>query len=102
MDPIRLEIYLDDNQKASGLLYLDDGKSFNYQTSNEKILIKYWYENATLSYDLVFPPENFFEAASLIKITEIVIYGLKAQPKSAFDLYHSLFQPEPTPTNIPF
>ena len=37
--PIRLDVYLDQHLKASGLLYLDDGESFRYKTHKEKTLI---------------------------------------------------------------
>lgn len=42
--PLRLDVYLSgDGAYAEGLLYLDDGESFRYQTKNEKALIKYQY-----------------------------------------------------------
>ncbi len=42
--PIRIDIYLNgDGAYAEGILYLDDGESFRYNTKNEKALIKYQY-----------------------------------------------------------
>ena len=44
--PIRLDVYLDSFGRAEGLLYFDDGSSFNYQAPvNQRLLIKYTYEN---------------------------------------------------------
>eukprot|EP00347_Sterkiella_histriomuscorum_P017483 403349187 len=73
---IRLDIYLDQNQQAKGLLYLDDGESFQYQTHNEKILIEYTFEFQTLSYQIL-NPEAFYHKTLKIKIQQIHIYGLK-------------------------
>ena len=48
--PIRLDIYLSgDGEQAEGLLYLDDGESFRYQTNKEKALIKYTYQSGKLT-----------------------------------------------------
>ena len=49
---IRLEIYLDEKDYAEGLLYLDDGISFDYQKKNENILIKYKFENKVLTQEI--------------------------------------------------
>ena len=44
--PIRLDVYLDSFGRAEGLLYFDDGSSFNYLAPvNQRLLIKYTYEN---------------------------------------------------------
>ena len=40
-DPITLIVALDKNQKAKGHLYIDDGKSFNYKTKEEFVLIEF-------------------------------------------------------------
>ena len=48
--PIRLDIYLSgDGDHAEGLLYLDDGESFRYQTNKEKALITYTYQSGKLT-----------------------------------------------------
>ncbi len=45
--PIRLEVYLDpESQSASGILYLDDGDTFDY-LQGERALIHFWYEPTT-------------------------------------------------------
>lgn len=42
---INLEIYLDDSQKASGFIYLDDGKSYGYQDSQDgSAIIQFNYD----------------------------------------------------------
>lgn len=43
LHPIKLDIYLDQNQRAEGIFYFDDGTSFRYKTHNEKVLIKFAY-----------------------------------------------------------
>ena len=41
--PIRLEVFLNSfEQNATGVLYLDDGETFEYE-KGEKILINYYY-----------------------------------------------------------
>lgn len=49
---IKLEIYLDHLNKANGLLYLDDGDTFKYDSDNEYSLIEYTFEDDTLSYTI--------------------------------------------------
>lgn len=42
--PIRLDVFLNvDRSYAEGLLYLDDGETFRYQTHGERALIRYTY-----------------------------------------------------------
>ena len=48
--PVRLDVFLSlDQQFAEGLLYLDDGESFKYQTKLENTLIKYSYKGGKLT-----------------------------------------------------
>ena len=50
LNPIRLDVYLNaDRSYAEGLLYMDDGESYRYQTDQERVLIKYTYHNGKLS-----------------------------------------------------
>ena len=45
--PIRLDVYLDpETQSASGILYLDDGDTFDY-LGGENSLIRFWYDPST-------------------------------------------------------
>lgn len=48
MMPLSLEIYLDQNGYAEGLLYFDDGTSFRYQFEEEYVLMKYTYQHNKL------------------------------------------------------
>ena len=45
--PIKLEIYLDNKNEGKGLLYLDDGESFDYK-SEERTLIEFSYSKDVL------------------------------------------------------
>lgn len=75
--PIRLEIYLSANRTtAQGELYLDDGESFNYKYKKEKALIKYVYNNNTLSCESLYDASYVYEPSYSLKITEVNIYGL--------------------------
>ena len=71
--PVKLEIFLDYQQQAEGILYLDDGVSFLYQTQSQYQLIKYRYEDSSLSLTWV---SNYPMAASSLFITDIDIYGV--------------------------
>jgi mannosyl-oligosaccharide alpha-1,3-glucosidase len=45
--PIRLDVYLDpETQSASGILYLDDGETFDY-LRGESSLIRFWFDPST-------------------------------------------------------
>ncbi|CDW88484.1 neutral alpha-glucosidase ab [Stylonychia lemnae] len=79
--PIKLEIYLDRNQQAEGLLYLDDGDSFRYQTHNESSYIKYAYQNKTLTYEII-QTDSYYPQAIELKIAQISVFGLKFKPSS--------------------
>ncbi len=42
--PIKLEIYLKDNEtEATGLLYVDDGLTFKYREIREKLYVKFGF-----------------------------------------------------------
>jgi len=42
--PIKLEIYLKDNEtEAIGLLYIDDGLTFKYREIREKLYVKFGF-----------------------------------------------------------
>lgn len=49
-DPISLQIFLDSNGTANGVLYLDDGESFKYRTNNAFIYGRFSYGKRMLSY----------------------------------------------------
>jgi len=48
-NPISLEIYLDENKKATGHLYIDDGETFEYLSKDDAcVLLQFSFENGTL------------------------------------------------------
>lgn len=88
-NPLRLEIFLDpEDESASGLLYMDDGKSFEYEDKadqeGEKVLLVYTYKNNTLSTMKLI--DNSFDQAAMVYIHEVVIYGVSQQPTSVTNL----------------
>ena len=54
-DPITLIVAPDKEGKASGTLYLDDGKSFEYQ-SGAKLYMQFTYDNGKLESKMLTPP----------------------------------------------
>lgn len=48
-NPIRLEVYLDEFGKAEGVLYTDDGETFEYQKHDQYALVKFEYTDGKLS-----------------------------------------------------
>lgn len=81
--PIRLDIYLDvDRVYAEGLLYLDDGESFRYQTHYEKSLLKYTYDSGLITCESQLAKEYVYPGAYSLKIVEVNIYGLDRSPSN--------------------
>ena len=98
--PIRLEIYLETIQEeiqqglqyAKGLLYLDDGETFNYQ-KDEKTLIEYSFKEqpdgqSSILSSRALLRDCFYGLASsdILFIKEISIYGLKKTPKHVYNM----------------
>ena len=53
-NPIKLEIYQNENGYAEGTLYLDDGFSLNYlRDENSSTIIKFVYEDNILTSDFL-------------------------------------------------
>ncbi|CDW86977.1 neutral alpha-glucosidase ab [Stylonychia lemnae] len=71
---INLEIYLDEDDYAEGQLYLDDGISFDYQKSNEKVIIQYKFENNILTSE-VLNNEGFYLNATTKKIFSVTLFS---------------------------
>jgi len=72
---IKLEVYLDRDGKASGDLYVDDGRSFAYQSDpNASAFIKFTFDGkylkATVSSKYVFGEKQ--------KISSVSFYGVNA------------------------
>ena len=79
-DPITLIIALDKNHQAKGSLYIDDGKSFNYKTKNEFVLIEFDFANDKLTGLLKSKPG--YECKSWLE--KVVIMGYdQGYPKNA-------------------
>lgn len=54
-DPVTLHIAVDRNGRASGNLYIDDGKSFDYK-EGKFIYVNFKYENGLLQAKMISPP----------------------------------------------
>ena len=78
-DPITLIVALDKSNKAKGSLYIDDGKSYNYRTKEEFVLIEFTFENDKLTGHLVSKPG--FECKSWLE--RVVIMGYDKPAKQA-------------------
>ena len=79
-DPITLIIALDKNHQAKGSLYIDDGKSFNYKTKNEFVLIEFDFSNNKLTGHLKSKPG--YECKSWLEKVVIMGYDKGTAPKS--------------------
>ena len=75
---LTLKVYLDGDQNASGLLYVDDGETFNYQLPDQSALLNFNFNIDHLSASFqsgagyVFPETQVIEA--------LIVYGLEAAP----------------------
>ena len=78
-DPITLIVALDKSNKAKGSLYIDDGKSYNYRTKEEFVLIEFTFENDKLTGHLVSKPG--YECKSWLE--RVVIMGYDKPAKQA-------------------
>ena len=83
--PIKLEIYLKDNEaEATGLLYVDDGLTFKYRDIREKIYVKFGFNpinNTLWTQNTLDPMKYWFERGAKIKIVQVEIYGLDFVPE---------------------
>ena len=79
-DPITLVVALDADRKASGSLYIDDGKSFNYRRKQEFVLIEFDFANDKLTGHLKSKPG--YECKSWLERVVILGWGSQAPPKS--------------------
>ena len=76
-NPIRLEIYLDEDDSAEGWLYVDDGTSYDYEQEGGHARIKYEFGGNALTSPLTKSGYQFAEGQY---ITEVVIYGFHSAP----------------------
>ena len=75
--PLKLEIYPDPLNKASGSLFFDDGLSFSYQTDQQYLLLTYTFNDIVLSFTPNSSNRTFVEEAYYVQITQISIYNVK-------------------------
>lgn len=74
-DPYTLIVALDDQRKASGFLYIDDGESFNYE-KDEYLNIKFNYDVNKLTGFVEHGETNqFSESIKDVEIEKIIILG---------------------------
>lgn len=77
-DKIKLEVYVDDNGRASGSLYTDDGVSFKHETDNE-------FAEVRFTFDGNFSASRVSDASAYSfpksqTVDQIAIYGLSEKP----------------------
>ena len=86
-DPIKLEIYPDSNQTATGDLYLDDGENMRYQ-DDEKTYVVYGYAaSGMISVEKVVPDIMTYAKSARKVITSIEIFGIENKPESVENLW---------------
>ena len=78
-NPIRLEVYLDENDEASGELYLDDGETYEFSNNPDgHARIQFSYSGNTLSSSNVDGTSYAYGEDQLV--SQVVIYGFKSSP----------------------
>jgi len=75
---ISLEVYLDDNDEATGSLYIDDGESYEFQTNGQFAEISFSISGNTLKSSLSNGTLNVIGANQ--KVTKMSIYGFHSEP----------------------
>ena len=75
---VSLEVYLDENDNASGSLYIDDGETFEYQTDGAYAEISVSISGNTLRSYLADGSNGVFGANQ--KVTKMSIYGFHSSP----------------------
>jgi len=79
-DKIRLDVYLDNSQKAAGRLYTDDGVSFKHETGKEYAIVKFTFDGGFKS-ELV-STDATYTFPETQTIDTLAIYGLTEEPNS--------------------
>ena len=75
---VTLEVYLDENDSATGSLYIDDGESFEYQTDSKFAEISMSLSGGTLRSSLTDGTRDVIGANQ--KVTKMSIYGFHSEP----------------------
>lgn len=83
-DPFTLRIALDENQSATGTLYLDDGETFQYQ-NNKYELLTFHYEATTPKTHVLSVSKSTKSGEVSIKntVNRVSILGVESAPKQA-------------------
>jgi mannosyl-oligosaccharide alpha-1,3-glucosidase len=77
-DKIRLDVYIDDNGRASGSLYTDDGISFEHETDAAFAEVNFTYDGGFRSSRVSDASKYDFPKSQTID--QVVIYGLSEEP----------------------
>ncbi len=96
-DPIRLEVYPDASNTASGNLYLDDGMSNQYKTGAQTY-VTYTFNGTVLNVTKSIQNGNYFKASNKM-IDEIVILNVTACPTAVLNTWVNN-TPEPAQGNV--
>lgn len=76
---INLEVYLDENDEASGSIYIDDGESLDYLNNDSTYAqVDISISGGTLKSQLVAGSDKIFGADQ--KVTMMTIYGFHSSP----------------------
>lgn len=78
-DPITLDVFLDDDDTASGKIYLDDGQTFNYR-NGEYLSGSFNYQKKTLQYKA---EHNQFDSQAWLERIKVFNYPAKPSKVSA-------------------
>merc|ERR1711865_757193 len=82
-DPYTLVVALDNSQQASGMLYMDDEKSFDYQKKGQFRLQQFTWSNNVLSAAAAAtsaPASKEYQPSNTLE--RVIAVGLKSPPKS--------------------
>lgn len=91
---IRLEVYLDTNDEARGLLYVDDGVTFKHELYNHRLAVEFTFEAGILSF------KNNIRGSSydrcLISIESLTVYGADMDGVTySLEALNGKYMPEP-------
>lgn len=79
-DKIRLDVYLDNDSKATGTMYTDDGKSFKHETNNEYAIIDFNFDGGFTS--KIASTEATYTFPKSQTIDSVSVYGLSEEPNT--------------------
>jgi hypothetical protein len=79
-NPIQLKVYLDDQLEASGNLYLDDGKSYDYlhSATNGNVYLTYTYKNGQILTSNSLNTTYSYPGTQVLE--SVIFYGMTQEP----------------------